>query len=61
MKKVVRPQLALAAIFPAVMVPALLPALRGMGASDLTTGVIVGALLGTALLLIALSLKPNAA
>lgn len=57
MKKAARPGFAIAAIFPAAMVPILLPALQTAGVSDIVRGVVVGMLLGASLLLITLALK----
>ena len=59
MKKAPRPGFALAAVFPAVMVPIVLPALRNAGASDLAGGLTVGVLLGLSILLIVLALRPR--
>lgn len=59
MKKAPRPGLALAAVFPAVMVPIVLPVLQAAGASDLTSGLAVGVLIGSSILLIILALKPR--
>ena len=61
MKKAARPGLAIAAIFPAAMVPIALPALQTIAVSDVLRGVIVGVLLGASLLLITLALKPRPA
>ena len=57
MKKAARPGLAIAAIFPAAMVPIALPALQMAAVSDVFRGVVVGVLLGASLLLINLALK----
>lgn len=57
MKKAARPGLAIAAIFPAAMVPIALPALQTAAVSDVVRGVVVGVLLGASLLLITLALK----
>lgn len=57
MKKAGRPGLALAAVFPAAMVPIALPALRTAAVPDVVSGGIVGVLLGASLLLIALAIK----
>lgn len=61
MKKAPRPGLALAAVFAATLVPITLPALQRVGASDFARGCIVGILLGAAMLLLALALKPRPA
>lgn len=61
MKKMGRSGFAIAAIFPAAMVPLALPALRTLAVSDFVRGVVVGVLLGASLLLITLSLKPRPA
>ncbi|MGU3389193.1 hypothetical protein [Sphingomonas sp. M1A8_2b] len=57
MKKTARPGLAIAAIFPAAMVPIALPTLQMAAVSDVVRGVVVGVLLGASLLLITLALK----
>ncbi len=61
MRKAPGSALALAAVFPAAMVPVLLPVLHQSGAADAVQGSIIGVLLGMALLLIALSVKSRAA
>lgn len=57
MKRVARPGLALAAVFPAAMVPIALPVLQSAPVSDFVRGGVVGLLLGASLLLIALAVK----
>lgn len=57
MKKAARPGLAIAAIFPALMVPIALPALQHGAVPDTVRGIIVGVLLGASLLLIGLAVK----
>lgn len=56
-----RPMLAVAAIFPAALVPIALPAMRTAQMSDFMIGLTVGLPLGASLLLIALALKPRPA
>jgi len=53
MKRVARPGLALAAVFPAAMVPIV----QSAPVSDFVQGGVVGLLLGASLLLIALAVK----
>lgn len=57
MKRVARSGLALAAVFPAAMVPIVLPVLKTVPVSDSVRGGVVGLLLGASLLLIALAMK----
>lgn len=57
MRKTARPGFAIAAIFPAAMVPILLPALQTTVTSDAVRGIMVGVLLGMSVLMIALALK----
>jgi len=57
MKKAMGPGLAIAAIFPAAMVPIALPALQTAAVSDVLRGGVVGVLLGASLLLITLAIK----
>ncbi|MGN6279275.1 MAG: hypothetical protein ACTHM8_11205 [Sphingomonas sp.] len=61
MKNTTRPGLAIAAIFPAAMVPIALAVMQSEGASDFVRGSIVGILLGAALLLLGLALRPRRA
>lgn len=57
MKKAARPGFAIAAIFPAAIIPITLPAMQVGAISDVVRGVVVGVLLGTSLLLLILALK----
>ena len=57
MKKAARPRLAIAAIFPAAIIPITLPAMQVGAISDVVRGVVVGVLLGTSLLLLILARK----
>lgn len=59
MRKTFRPSLALAAVFPAVMVPILLPVLQTAGISDLPKGLAAGVLIGLSIVLITLAGKPR--
>ena len=59
MKKTFRPSFALAAVFPAVMVPILLPVLQTAGLSDLPKGLAAGVLIGVSIVLITLAGKPR--
>ena len=57
MMKMGRPGFAIAAIFPAALVPMLLPALQMLAVSNVVRGAVIGGLLGASLLLITLALK----
>ena len=59
MKKAARPGFAVAAIFPAALVPIILPALQNTGASDTIRGLIAGVSLGIPMLLLLLAVTPQ--
>ncbi len=52
-----RPALALVAVFPAALVPILMPVLRGFQTSDTFVGALIGALLGLSLLILILAIR----
>lgn len=52
-----RPALALVAVFPAALVPILMPVLRGFQTSDILVGALIGALLGLSLLILILAIR----